>query len=72
MAAGVDHVSGDMFESVPGGDAILMKVGQMLGTKNDMKNHLKTIKCRSDVFFECALNQEFFLLMFPSRDPSTY
>ncbi|RWV89505.1 hypothetical protein GW17_00048339 [Ensete ventricosum] len=36
---GVEHVSGDMFESVPGGDAILMKVGQMLGTKKSPENY---------------------------------
>ncbi|RWW52973.1 hypothetical protein BHE74_00040614 [Ensete ventricosum] len=41
---GVEHVSGDMFESVPGGDAILMKVGQMLGTKKSPENY-ETLSC---------------------------
>ena len=26
LGAGVEHIGGDMFESVPGGDAIFMKV----------------------------------------------
>jgi hypothetical protein len=30
LAAGVDHVGGDMFVSVPKGDAIFMKVGSNL------------------------------------------
>jgi hypothetical protein len=28
MLAGVEHVGGDMFESVPKGDAIFMKVSE--------------------------------------------